>query len=151
MAGRLTITVIRARRLKCTVADGKPDPYVKVYLICQGKRIRKQKTHVRHKTLYPLFNEALFFDIPEKNIDDVTLILQVMDYERFRTNAFMGCAAIGSKVIGMGREHWLEMRMNPRTPMTQWYTLTDSIPGINLDNNVAAKSLSLSCLNSRYV
>lgn len=59
-AGRLTITIIKGHNLRAMDITGKsgrlivvqnrlkftifilPDPYVKVYLICQGKRIRKK-------------------------------------------------------------------------------------------------------------
>jgi len=58
------------------------DPYVKVYLLCQGKRIKKKKTTVKKNTLYPVYNEALVFDVPADNIEDVSLIVKVIDYDR---------------------------------------------------------------------
>lgn len=62
--------------------SGLSDPYVKVYLICQGKRIKKKKTSVKKSTLCPVYNEALVFDVPSENIDDVSLIVKVIDYDR---------------------------------------------------------------------
>ncbi len=58
------------------------DPYVKVYLVCQGKRIKKKKTTVKKSTLNPVYNEALVFDVPAENIEDVNLIVKVIDYDR---------------------------------------------------------------------
>lgn len=58
------------------------DPYVKVYLVCQGKRIKKKKTSVKRSTLNPVYNEALVFDVPAENIEDVSLIVKVIDYDR---------------------------------------------------------------------
>lgn len=58
------------------------DPYVKVYLVCQGKRIKKKKTSVKKGCLCPVYNEALVFDVPSENIDDVSLIVKVIDYDR---------------------------------------------------------------------
>lgn len=58
------------------------DPYVKVYLLCQGKRIKKKKTSVKKNTLFPVYNEALVFDVPADNIEDVSLIVKVIDYDR---------------------------------------------------------------------
>lgn len=101
-AGRLTLTVIKGRNLKAMDITGKSgersavfshrrfcsrfpslaDPYVKVYLICQGKRIKKKKTSVKKNTLCPVYNEALVFDVPSENIDDVSLIVKVIDYDR---------------------------------------------------------------------
>lgn len=58
------------------------DPYVKVYLLCQGKRIKKKKTSVKKGCLCPVYNEALVFDVPADNIEDVSLIVKVIDYDR---------------------------------------------------------------------
>jgi len=55
---------------------------VKVYLLCQGKRIKKKKTTVKKNTLYPVYNEALVFDVPADNIEDVSLVVKVIDYDR---------------------------------------------------------------------
>lgn len=55
---------------------------MKVYLLCQGKRIKKKKTSVKKNTLFPSYNEALVFDVPEENIGDVSLIVKVIDYDR---------------------------------------------------------------------
>ena len=58
------------------------DPYVKVSLWQNGKRLRKRKTTVHRKTVNPVFNEALFFDIPEESLSESQLIVQVIDYDR---------------------------------------------------------------------
>lgn len=55
---------------------------MKVYLLCQGKRIKKKKTTVKKKTLYPAYNESLIFDVPADNIEDVSLIVKVIDHDR---------------------------------------------------------------------
>lgn len=69
---------------------------------------------------------------------------------RIGANELMGCTAIGSSFIGVGREHWLEMLENPRRPVAQWYPLLESVPGHipqSLSQNIP---LTLSCLNGRY-
>lgn len=58
------------------------DPYVKICLICQGKRIKKKKTTVKKNTLNPVYNEALVFDLPSENVFDITLLVKVIDYDR---------------------------------------------------------------------
>jgi hypothetical protein len=60
----------------------------------------------------------------------------------------MGCTAIGASFIGIGRDHWLEMLDNPRKPVAQWYTLSES----DIGNVTSADQLtvSLNCLNQRY-
>ncbi|GBP63855.1 Synaptotagmin-9 [Eumeta japonica] len=104
------------------------DPYVKICLICQGKRIKKKKTTVKKNTLSPVYNEALVFDLPAENVYDVTLLVKVIDYDRIGPNELIGCTAIGSTLIGIGRDHWLEMLDTPRKPVAQWYPLAKSLP-----------------------
>lgn len=57
------------------------DPYVKVSLICDGRRLKKKKTSIKKNTLNPTYNEAIIFDIPPENMDQVCLHISVMDYD----------------------------------------------------------------------
>ncbi|CAL7945210.1 unnamed protein product [Xylocopa violacea] len=148
-AGRLTVTVIKARNLKAMDITGSSDPYVKVYLLCQDRRIKKKKTSVKKNTLFPVYNEILGFDVPAENIEDVSLIVKVIDYDRIGSNELMGCTAIGADFIGIGREQWLKMLENPRKPVTQWYPLMETIPGHIPAVSSEPLPVSLSCLNSR--
>lgn len=59
------------------------DPYVKVYLICDGRRLKKRKTTIKKSTLNPAYNEAIIFDIPPENVEQVSLSIMVMDYDRW--------------------------------------------------------------------
>jgi len=45
------------------------DPYVKVYLTYNGQRIAKKKTHIKKRTLNPVFNESFIFDLPTTDPD----------------------------------------------------------------------------------
>lgn len=67
---------------------------------------------------------------------------------RIGPNELIGCTAIGSTLIGVGREHWLEMLDNPRKPVAQWYPLNKS-PPTNVALPIEVQPVSLSCLNSR--
>lgn len=58
------------------------DPYVKVSLICDGRRLKKRKTTTKKNTLNPVYNEAIIFDIPPENVEQVSLSIIVMDYDR---------------------------------------------------------------------
>lgn len=44
------------------------DPYVKIVLQQNGKRIKKKKTTVKKNTLNPYFNESFSFDVPFEQI-----------------------------------------------------------------------------------
>ncbi|KAK0072546.1 hypothetical protein PV325_011230, partial [Microctonus aethiopoides] len=144
-AGRLTVTVIKARNLKAMDITGSSDPYVKIYLLCQGKRIKKKKTTVKKNTLFPVYNESLVFDVPADNVEDVSLIVKVIDYDRIGSDELMGCTAIGSSFIGIGRDHWLEMLDNPRKPVAQWYPLLETVAGHIPTSDPLP--VSLNCLN----
>jgi Ca2+-dependent lipid-binding protein len=53
-----------------------------VTLVCQNKRIKKKKTSVKRNTLNPVYNEAMVFDVPQENVDDVELVIKIIDYDR---------------------------------------------------------------------
>lgn len=59
------------------------DPYVKVSLMCDGRRLKKRKTSTKRNTLNPVYNEAIVFDVPPENIDQIHLSIAVMDYDRW--------------------------------------------------------------------
>jgi Ca2+-dependent lipid-binding protein len=53
-----------------------------VSLLCDGRRLKKKKTTIKKNTLNPVYNEAIIFDIPPENMDQVSLLISVMDYDR---------------------------------------------------------------------
>ncbi|XP_036409216.1 synaptotagmin-C [Megalops cyprinoides] len=124
-AGRLTATVIKATNLKAMDLTGFSDPYVKASLICEGRRLKKRKTSIKKNTLNPTYNEALVFDIPYENIDSVSLIIAVMDYDCIGHNEVIGMCRVGSDAEGPGREHWTAMLANPRKPIEHWHQLVE--------------------------
>ncbi|KAH9495397.1 Synaptotagmin-9 [Bulinus truncatus] len=115
------------RRSLTLLAPFLPDPYVKVCLMCQGRRIKKRKTSVQRNTLNPVFNEALVFDVPQESVEDVYLVVKLVDYDRIGSDELMGCVALGPKINGQGREHWYEMLESPRKPVAQWYALMEHV------------------------
>ncbi|XP_076445768.1 synaptotagmin-10-like [Babylonia areolata] len=127
-AGRLTLTVVKARGLKAMDITGNADPYVKVSLMCQGKRIKKRKTSVQKNTLHPVFNEALVFDVPQESVEDIYLLVKVVDYDRIGSDELMGSCGLGPMFNGQGRDHWYEMLENSRKPVAQWYPLLEHLP-----------------------
>uniref|UniRef100_A0ACB8FM83 Synaptotagmin-10 n=1 Tax=Sphaerodactylus townsendi TaxID=933632 RepID=A0ACB8FM83_9SAUR len=78
----MTLTVIKCRNLKAMDITGSSDPYVKVSLMCDGRRLKKRKTTIKKNTLNPVYSEAIIFDIPPENVDQVSLSIAVMDYDR---------------------------------------------------------------------
>ncbi|XP_043943393.1 synaptotagmin-10 [Protopterus annectens] len=127
-AGRMTLTVIKCRNLKAMDITGSSDPYVKVSLMCEGRRLKKRKTTTKKSTLNPVYNEAIIFDIPPENMDQVSLSIAVMDYDRVGHNEVIGVCRVGLDAEGLGRDHWNEMLAYPRKPITHWHPLVE-LPG----------------------
>ncbi|XP_009286676.1 PREDICTED: synaptotagmin-10 [Aptenodytes forsteri] len=127
-AGRMTFTVIKCRNLKAMDITGASDPYVKVSLMCEGRRLKKRKTTTKKNTLNPVYNEAIIFDIPPENVDQVSLSIAVMDYDRVGHNEVIGVCRTGIDAEGLGRDHWNEMLAYPRKPITHWHPLVE-LPG----------------------
>ncbi|TEA24902.1 hypothetical protein DBR06_SOUSAS31210008, partial [Sousa chinensis] len=124
-AGRMTLTVIKCRNLKAMDITGSSDPYVKVSLMCEGRRLKKRKTTTKKNTLNPVYNEAIIFDIPPENVDQVSLSIAVMDYDRVGHNEVIGVCRTGLDAEGLGRDHWNEMLAYHRKPITHWHPLLE--------------------------
>ncbi|KAF7663203.1 hypothetical protein LDENG_00216540 [Lucifuga dentata] len=124
-AGRLTITMIKARNLKAMDITGASDPYVKVSLMCEGRRLKKRKTSTKRNTLNPVYNEAIVFDVPPENIDQISLLIAVMDYDRVGHNEVIGVCRVGNEAESLGRDHWSEMLTYPRKPIARWHPLIE--------------------------
>ncbi|XP_040024771.1 synaptotagmin-9-like isoform X2 [Gasterosteus aculeatus] len=125
-AGRLTITLIKARNLKAMDITGASDPYVKVSLMCEGQRLKKRKTSTKRNTLNPVYNEAIVFDVPPENIDEISLLIAVMDYDRVGHNEVIGVCRVGNEAETLGRNHWNEMLSYPRKPIAHWHPLVET-------------------------
>lgn len=124
-AGRLTITIIKARNLKAMDITGASDPYVKVSLMCDGRRLKKRKTSTKRNTLNPVYNEAIVFDVPPESIDQIHLSIAVMDYDRVGHNEVIGVCQVGNEAERLGRDHWSEMLSYPRKPIAHWHSLLE--------------------------
>ncbi|KAL3986682.1 transcriptional repressor p66 [Sarotherodon galilaeus] len=144
-AGRLTATIIKATNLKAMDLTGFSDPYVKASLICDGRRLKKRKTSIKKNTLNPTYNEALVFDIPNENIENVSIIIAVMDYDCIGHNEVIGMCRVGSEAEGPGREHWAAMLANPRKPIEHWHQLVEvmSIRACELQNSYWSQHIPL--------
>ena len=95
------------------------DPYVKVYLLAAGKRMKKKKTSVRKGTLNPVFNEAVSFDMAMDALNSVDLLLSIM-----HENEIIGCVPIGAHATGKELSHWREVR-TANKPIAHWHSLQD--------------------------
>merc|ERR1719460_1361418 len=88
-ANRITVVVLKARNLPKMDITGLSDPYVKIYLLYNDQRIAKKKTHVKKRTLNPVFNESFVFDLPktqDSSLDNIQLEFVMLDWDRVTKN-----------------------------------------------------------------
>lgn len=102
------------------------DPYVKVYLMCGLKKLKKKKTSIQAKTLNPVFNESVVFDVPYDSIDEVDLHIKVFDHDVLGSDQLIGGIAIGPSYHHSHRQ-WREMLEKPRKQIDQTYTLVEQV------------------------
>ncbi|XP_063724685.1 synaptotagmin-1-like isoform X3 [Symsagittifera roscoffensis] len=129
-AGKLTVVVLEAKNLKKMDVGGLSDPYVKLVLVQNGKRLKKKKTTIKKRTLNPYYNESFVFEVPFEQIQRVELHVIVLDYDRMGSNEEIGGIVLGCNGVGAELRHWSDMLASPRRPIAQWHTLqelTDSM------------------------
>ncbi|KAF7637005.1 hypothetical protein Mgra_00003584 [Meloidogyne graminicola] len=122
-AGKLTVVVLEAKNLKKMDVGGLSDPYVKIVLMQNGKRLKKKKTSIKKCTLNPYYNESFSFEVPFEQIQKVMLLITVMDYDKLGSNDAIGRVLLGCAATGAELRHWMDMLASPRRPIAQWHTL----------------------------
>ncbi|KAF7224524.1 synaptotagmin-1b [Nothobranchius furzeri] len=122
-AGKLTVVILEAKNLKKMDVGGLSDPYVKIHLMQNGKRLKKKKTTIKKNTLNPYYNESFSFEVPCEQIEKVQLAVTVLDYDKIGKNDAIGKLLLGGDSIGTELRHWSDMLANPRRPIAQWHSL----------------------------
>ncbi|KFW70239.1 Synaptotagmin-1, partial [Pygoscelis adeliae] len=84
----LKVGVKQAAKLKAMDSGGTSDPYVIVYLTSDMKK--KYETKVYRKTLNPIFNESFTFQVPQAEVPESTLVMQIYDFNRFAKHNIIG-------------------------------------------------------------
>lgn len=77
---RLLITTFnfkQSHHILLTISVFFSDPFVKVYLLVSGKRVKKKKTASCKDTDNPTWNEALSFSLSSNNIQDAALEVNI--------------------------------------------------------------------------
>ncbi|XP_054257116.1 synaptotagmin 1-like isoform X2 [Macrosteles quadrilineatus] len=132
-AGKLTVVILEAKNLKKMDVGGLSDPYVKIAIMQNGKRLKKKKTSIKKCTLNPYYNESFSFEVPFEQIQKVQLVVTVVDYDRIGTSEPIGKVVLGYNATGTELRHWSDMLASPRRPIAQWHTLKDPEDGEKKD------------------
>ena len=101
---------------------------MKLYLICNGQRIAKKKTHVKKHTLNPVFNESFVFDLPAniQGLEGVSLELLLLDFDRLTKNEVVGRLELGmASLQESAQKQWSEICSSPRRQIAEWHKLQD--------------------------
>jgi len=127
-ANRITVVVLKARNLPKMDITGLSDPYVKIYLLYNDQRIAKKKTHVKKRTLNPVFNESFVFELPhlDEGLKNISLEFMLLDWDRVTKNEVIGRLELGGeKCEGTALHHWNEVLASPRRQIAEWHKLRE--------------------------
>ncbi|XP_015772245.1 PREDICTED: synaptotagmin-7-like [Acropora digitifera] len=121
---RLTIVIFKAQHLR-KVKEGFPAIYVEVVMINVRKRQRKRKpTSLRTGSLFPVYNEALAFDVADANLEDIRLQVFVKQEMESSPDQVIGRVVLGTNADGPELQHWKEA-MTSKKPIAQWHSLRE--------------------------
>lgn len=122
-AERLTVVVVKAKNLVWSSGKVTADPFVKVYLLQDGRKISKKKTAVKRGDTNPVFNEAMIFSVPAIVLQELSLRVTVAESGEDGRGDNTGHVLIGPAASGMGTTHWNQMLATLRKPVSMWHPL----------------------------
>ncbi|NXN97852.1 SYT1 protein, partial [Rhinopomastus cyanomelas] len=129
-AQELKVGVKQAAELKAMDSGGTSDPYVIVYLTSDTKK--RYETKVYRKTLNPIFNESFTFQVPQAEVPESTLVMQIYDFNRFAKHDIIG--EVRLPLANVSLQHVIE----------QWSDLVAA-------SKVEEERLGEICFSLRYV
>lgn len=123
-AERLTVVVMKAKDLKLSTAAPSADPFVRVCLMVEGKKVKRKKTSVRRGSVNPVWNEGLAFNVPAEILPKVSLEVCVQDHDLLGHGELLGrCLLGGTDRPGEDQGHWKDMLTNQRKSVAMWHVL----------------------------
>ena len=112
--------------MKIRAVDGSTsDPYCKVRVYQQNKKIKTFETSVKWKNLAPQWNDE--FDLKETSMDDLATMhieIIVLDKNRINADQSIGLIRIGPN-HGYVDQHWEEMLKTPGEMVIKMHALRD--------------------------
>ena len=100
------------------------EPYVKVYLLHQGRRHSKWRSSNKKNFQVIHFNESFQFSIADIDINTAYLQIHVLSHERLSRDEVIGIVKIGPhSPQESGRSHWSEIVFSPNQAVSRWHAL----------------------------
>ena len=122
------------------------DPYVKVNLMQQDRRLIKWKTSVKKNTLTPIFYESARFDVTRLDLESIYFDILIMDHDRVGRNSILGVVKLGHKVSHTSGEYqWRCALNNPNQLCNTWHCISPIQKGASSPS--LRRSKSPSCIN----
>ena len=122
--------LLRQTSLRSKCPDQSPiftvyaDPFIKVVLLFDGKKVKKKKTSIRKKENNPVYNECMMFDVPPDLLYRVLFVISVADSKADSSRSdVIGRVVVGSASTGEPLRHWHQMLISPRRPVAAWHRL----------------------------
>ncbi|KAK3729472.1 hypothetical protein QZH41_009382, partial [Actinostola sp. cb2023] len=120
---RLTIVVLKARKLKIDSTSGLWGPLVKVFFQVNKKRIGRKRTAMQKKTCNPVYNEAFAFKVSQEALLMITFRILVVNKTSHGQDEVIGHVTLGQHVTGSGFSHWSHMLAALRKPVAMWHPI----------------------------
>ncbi|CAM9783631.1 unnamed protein product [Bubo scandiacus] len=125
----LQVHVLRCREL-AEAKKQRSDPYIKTYLLPDKSNRSKRKTTVRKRSLDPIFNETLKYELEKRDLQGRTLNLSVWHHDSLGRNLFLG-----EVEIALGTWDWANTS-------PEWFSLQPRMP-ISSDGLASRGNLNL--------
>ncbi len=103
--------------------------YIKLSLIHHGRVLKRKKTKTKSIKSPMLFNETFAFDIPQAEINNLTVVLSFRQRLRLEDSKRLSDITIGKTVLGAPEEHdisdvlWSDMVANAKKPILHWQAI----------------------------
>ncbi|XP_038074116.1 synaptotagmin-10-like [Patiria miniata] len=122
---RMVFLVLEARDLPRSALFGSIHSVVKIEMICERKRVEKQKSKVVRETHSPVWNDQIVFTIPPTNIklQDIQFELTVTHVDMVKGAHVIGRCELGWTSTCEELQHWNDVMQNPNRPIPMWLSL----------------------------
>lgn len=101
--GKILLHLKQANDLPAADRNGVSDPFCKVYLLPGKQAKTKRKTPVIKNTIDPVWDFRTEYDVDYEDVGDMGIEFTVWDWDRGKTNDFLGCSRIG---LGNKTDSW---------------------------------------------
>ncbi|XP_070531830.1 synaptotagmin-1-like [Ptychodera flava] len=114
--GLLTVRLIEARELQPRDFSGTSDPYCKISVVPSSGKTLQSKVH--RKTLDPEFKESFVFEVPESELHQQRVKIELYDFDQFSRDECVGLVTLPLTNVDLSEkvELWKEIKLVEERP-----------------------------------